>query len=351
MHADPSVVAAGAYSFYLVDVNNRKGTATLMCYIDGNYCGARINLLTGRISKLPGSGPPRRIPYEVDNQSPSPTGDFLLEYDEDASSITVRGAKSNKLDVLSRRRFGRLSDVAWSPRGDVFSFIASQGSKKQESALYAYSTTEKLYRKIAEGSFCETRWSADGRFIAYIQPDGEPPGRLSTRERTTRGTVYVLDSLNDYKVVCRAGKLADKILFSSDSSSLAFTELEKDEYGDYKRYTVQITEVESGISRKIVSTRRRLSYTWTDSGLLVTSYDEQAVPSLMLVEPDGARTKLLREPTVAHLEPLAYIPSAKRVVYTTNPNASRESPDELWAVEPGKPAVKLYPKKTNEGKS
>jgi hypothetical protein len=133
--------------------------------------------------------------------------------------------------------------------------------------------------------------------------------------------------------------------FSPDGERFAFTDLEKDEYGGYKLHTVRIAETVTGQSVEIVSARRRPSYAWTSVGrLMLVVYDEQSVPTLQIVDPaDGSTQPIAREPRLAWMEPLAYIPTRQMAVYKGS-SGIRSVDEELWAVEAGKAPVTLYPK-------
>lgn len=347
-----------AYALRLTNVDLDSGIATLAySYRVGEGSGSgfvRIHLLTAELSAPP-SKPPTPPKAELvpsfgsPNTLRSPSGRFALEYVNGApAKVILRNAKGEKLGVVSEAEVQGLANIVWSPSDDYFTFTGViSGAAEPKSGLYVYSVKQRKHQLVARGVRTVPQWSDDGRLLACLRTETEASKDLPESVQRSRGTVMVFDVGRGSKRVLAVGELAGKFALSPIGAGVVFTELVKDEYGDFDSYALRTADVRTGSVHDLLTNRREPVYAWAgDDALAVTTFDKYAVPTLNLVGAAGGRpTALVTARDFARFKPLAYLPMQRRVVYKASASVrDYDSPEELWAVEPGRRPVRLFPK-------
>jgi len=326
-------------------VDSKAGTAILNYSYPASEmsrsASISINLVTGELSAL------RRkpAPSAEDADQTSPSRRFVLTYSEGPPrQILIREAKGGRPLKLTERDIPNFSYVEWCPKKDVFSVVGDIKGTDGESGLYLYSMEERKFRLLVRDVTGGPEWSSDGRYLICIcrSPAAK---KMGTRVSDLLGIIVVLDADRGFKTVLTTGELAGTIFLSPSNARIAFVDRVRDEYGDLDNRALRVADLRTGRVQNIAVNRRKMYYMWVgDDALAVTTFDKYAVPTLSLIPATGGPAmKLVTTPQFARIDAAAYLPSRRRAVYTTTA-ASSESPTELWAVEPGRNPVRLFPK-------
>ena len=320
---------------------------------DRSHASIGVNLVTAELSAPPSKPPtpPKAEPmpsFGSPNTLRSPSGNFVLEYTKPPGRVILRNAKGEKLGVVSETEVQGLTGIVWSPSDEYFTFIGVvRGSAEPKSGLYVYSVKQRKHQLVARGVRTVPQWSDDGRLLACLRTETEASKDLPDSVQRSRGTVMVFDAGSGFKRVLAVGELAGKFALSPIGARVVFTELVKDEYGDFDSFVLRTADVRTGSVHDLLTNRREPVYAWAgDDALAVTTFDKYAVPALSLVGAAGGRPiQLLTARDFARFKPLAYLPMQRRVVYKASASVrDYDSPEELWAVEPGRGPVRLFPK-------
>ena len=300
-----------------------------------------IDLITGELSAI------RRkpAPSADDANLTSPSRRFVLTYTEGPPrQLLIRGKNGGRPLKLTERDIPNFSYVQWCPKKDVFSVVGDIKGTDGESGLYLYSLEERKFRLLVRGVTGEPQWSSDGRYLICVRRSSAAK-KMGTRVSGLLGVVVVLDADRGFKTVLTTGELAGTIFLSPSNTRMAFVDRVKDEYGDLDNRALRVADLRTGRVQDIAVNRRKMYYMWVgDDALAVTTYDKYAVPTLSLIPATGGSgTRLVTAPSFARVEPAAYLPGRKRAVYTATA-ASSKTLTELWAVEPGRNPVRLFPK-------
>lgn len=310
-------------------------------------CSVRVNLATGELSGLSEDFVKKHnAKKSAKNTHPSYSGKFVLENIEESENITVKTKGGSTVDTLRKSDFGDSMDIAWRPKSESFS-IAVSGALKGKPSLIIYYPDKKERYTVSKNPVEWVTWSPDGRFIAGIRPMSPKNKKLFGYKSIARGSLIIFDAENSYKKIVSPAKSAGSLKFSESGSKLAYTELVKDEYGDYAKYSLVVLDIQSGKTQTILSNYREPNFIWSeDDALLVSACDKYAVPSISLVTiRDGKITPIASDCEAAILEPLAYLPKQKTAVYRTCENASGDGTYDLRLVKQGGRLLKLIPGK------
>ena len=333
-------------SIGLSDVDRKTGAAALT--ISTKKWSSRsvgINLRTGELSTFKRR---RGAPSADENTLPSPSG-RLIAYDRtsEGGGLIIKTAKGRRIAELGLRRLNHALNVAWAPDESGLTYEVFDNDREERSGLYLYSLKMHASKLIVAGDIGETSWSPDGRFLACKQVDTSASKRLPESTRYRTGTLMILDPKRGFKQAFSVGKLVKDFWFSPKGSRVAFIELTRDEFGDYDNTTLRVLDLRTGKSLDLATNRREFQVLWAGEGLLaIVAHDKYAVPSLALVSAvSGNRRVLAVHREFGYITPLAFLPDPQRVVYTAADRSPYEGPVELWAAEPGRKPMRLFPKK------
>ena len=320
----------------------------------------RINLITGEL--LPARAKPPKSPepgisYLDDvTELPSPSGKFVLQYEEEpVRRLVIKTSKVSKLGEISDSGETSIDQAFWGTTDASFIYITST-EKDGESVydLYIYSTEERksllLAQDIVSGSgpmgMPRIRWFSNGRYLICMRRLPHEPKNLPSSGRLSNpGAVIILDPGKGAKPIRVFDRPVIGYLLSPSENRIAFIELAKDEYGDYENLSLNVADIRTGKINHLLTTRHMPAFIWAgEDALAVTTYDKFSVPTISLMNIDGRRTQLVSTKEYAQLEPLAYLPKYNRIVYKAADDTARFVDSELWSISPGKAPVRLLPR-------
>ncbi len=161
-------------------------------------------------------------------------GNYLVRHEKD-ESLTVKDRRGRPIGRILEYEIGRVSELAWSPTGRWFSFLATDArSYESVDRLYVYDAGRRTLRCLISGNGSSPTWSRDGRLLAFIQStiSGYSSGSVQLSGGRHDGQLVVLDARAGFRRIECVGKLVDTFALSPSSGEAAFVELIKDEYGD-----------------------------------------------------------------------------------------------------------------------
>ncbi|HUV05974.1 MAG TPA: hypothetical protein VMX94_12830 [Armatimonadota bacterium] len=337
-----------------------SGTAAISFYYEGSNGSrsVRMNLLTGEIlpsAPQPRGAAPPGFPVPDDpTKVASPSGRLVL-YDEisEGRGIVIKTAKGRQVGELSGKQLQSLSDIAPTPDDAHLTYTVadSEESHGKEAGFYLYSIKTGKSKLLVKGPTRGPVRSPDGRFLVLICVQTRASKGLPESIRNRVGTLVVLDGKRGFKRVFSGSKLVEGLQsksfqFSPAGGRIAFIELARDEYGGYDNTSLQVLDIESERVTTLVTGRRTPDFLWAgESAVAITTYNKFAVPTLSFVDLASLKaTPLTTNPELSYMKPLAYIPTGRRVAYAASRHIPEEGPEELWAVEPGRQPVRLFPR-------
>jgi dipeptidyl aminopeptidase/acylaminoacyl peptidase len=267
---------------------------------------------------------------------PSPSGRLRLEAFEEGG-FAIETSAGKQIKTLKGRGSELVYPLEWTPDESGVIYDLSDTDSDAKDGLYDYEINDRRSKLLVHGHAESFQYSPDNRRIAF---------NLKKSVLDKFGILTVMDG-KSYRRIRSVGTHVNGFTFSPDSKDIAFTELAKDEFGDFSSTSLRVLDIETGRTTTLLTNRRKPIYVWAgDDALLVTMKDKYSVPSLTLVSVSGGRTILTTSPNSGFMRPYAYLPGRKRAIYKiTQSIYEQEAPEELWAVEPGHAPIRLFPVK------
>jgi hypothetical protein len=333
----------------------------------------RIDLRTGVVRPEPSSRTNRpdfrhkletvRV-TDLREQIRSPDGYFLRSVSHGKQSTVIASDRYGHSFMVLSTRVPRNSDTfyhfaRWSPSLSwalIVQDMEPHGAMS-DSRVYIYDRALKKAIAVAQGDLVSASGITDDR-VCFVLVE-----RFSLDSDLWRsgaaGCVFVYKA-GAGKPMARLPRVRmwsssyeAALALSPDCSRLAVAQLVKDRFGEYGDYALQIVDLRAGRVRTLVTAREvEPPFAWVDNHRIAyTTYDRFEIPNLWLADVlSGNRRRLLSDPAVATIAPLACVNKLHALLYVTSSelplvNGSRTYRESLWTInlDGGRPA-KVYPR-------